>query len=988
MNPTRGIMLAGVKGMILLLRLALVSCAPAPATRTSTEIPQATKQQVLVAYGKLPLSFEANQGQTEPQVKFLSRGSGYTLFLTPTEAVLTLTKVDAHAKLRISGEATLVEPEKRAGTVLRMKLLGANPTPRVTGVEELCGRSNYFIGNDPAKWRANVPTYAKVEYRDVYPGVNLVYYGNQRQLEFDFIVAPGADPQRIRLGVEGADRLDLDAQGDLVVHTGGAQVRLQEPDVYQMANGVRQEIESRYVLNDDHQVEVWVGAYDTHKPLVIDPTLAYSTYLGGNSLDEGFGIAVDSLGQAYVTGVTASLACPTTAGAFQSSSAAGEEAFVTKLNPTGAALVYSTYLGGTNSDVSWGIAVDSLGQAYVTGRTSSANFPTTAGAFQPSFPGGFFAAFVTKLNPTGAALVYSTYLGGTGGEQGFSIAVDAAGNAYVTGNTFSTNFPTTAGAFQHKFGGGDNDAFVTKLNTLASGSASLVYSTYLGGTSDENGFGIAVDSTGNTYVTGQTGSLDFPTTTGAFRPSFAGGFIDAFVTKLNPTGAALAYSTYLGGTGDEDGFGIAVDATGNAYVTGITFSPDFPATAGTFQPSSPGGDAFVTKLNPSGAALVYSTYLGGTGSDVGFGIAVDSFGNAYVTGQTFSSDFPTTEGAFQTTFGGGGGFDAFLTKVNPAGAALVYSTYLGGTSDDFGLGIAVDNFGNAYVTGFTGSLDFPTLGAFQSTSGDGGDAFVAKFSFGNTPTGSNVTVPLGVPLGQVTVTFADVTPAGNTTLCTSHAGPSPPTPSGFKLGTPPTYYDLTTTASFSGDVTVCINYNTITFNNVAILKLFHFVDPNWGDATVSLDTATQIICGRVTSLSPFAIFELSIEPFAAFHARVEIEHERQEREFELKATFTLGAGSNGIHPDTEVVTLEVGTFSATIPAGSFRRHGHGTFKFEGLAGGARLEVKIQARGGNRFEFKAEGKGAQVGTANPVTVRLAVGDDAGSTLARVKGDDGD
>src|SRR3989449_3326670 len=950
MNPTRRIMLAGMKGMILLLALAVASCAPAPATRTSTTIPQATKQQVLVAYGKLPLIFEANQGQTDPQVKFLSRGSGYTLFLTPTEAVLAL-REGASARNVVDGSpaAKRERGQPLQGTVLRMKLLGANPTPGVTGVEELRGRSNYFIGNDPAKWRANVPTYAKVEYRDVYPGVNLVYYGNQRQLEFDFIVAPGADPQRIRLGVEGADRLDLDAQGDLVVHTGGAQVRLQQPHVYQMANGVRQEIESRYVLNDHHQVEVWVVAYDTHKPLVIDPTLAYSTYLGGNSLDEGFGIAVDSLGQAYVTGVTASLDFPPTAGAFQSSSAAGEEAFVTKLNPTGAALVYSTYLGGTNSDVSLGIAVDSLGQAYVTGRTSSANFPTTAGAFQPSFPGGFFAAFVTRLNPTGAALVYSTYLGGTGGEQGFSIAVDAAGNAYVTGNTFSTNFPTTAGAFQPRFGGGDNDAFVTKLNTLASGSASLVYSTYLGGTSDENGFGIAVDSTGNTYVTGQTGSLDFPTTTGAFRPSFAGGFIDAFVTKLNPTGAALAYSTYLGGTGDEDGFGIAVDATGNAYVTGITFSPDFPTTAGTFQPSSPGGDAFVTKLGPTGAALVYSTYLGGTGSDVGFGIAVDSFGNAYVTGQTLSSDFPTTEGAFQTTFGGGGGFDAFLTKVNPAGAALVYSTYLGGTSDDFGLGIAVDSFGNAYVTGFTGSLDFPTLGAFQTTSGDGADAFVAKFRFAttNTRVGTNVVVqPVDATSGAtpVTVTFANVTAAGDTTLTTSAAGPPPP--AGFKLGVPPTYYELTTTASFSGDVTVCINYNTITFNNVASLKLFHFVDPNWVDATVSLDTATQIICGRVTSLSPFAIFELSIEPFAAFHARVEIEHERHKREFEVKGTFTLGAGSDGIHPDTEVVTLEVGTFSATIPKGSFRRHGHGTFKFEGLAGGARLEVKIQARGGN------------------------------------------
>src|SRR5712691_10357855 len=387
MNPRRGIAAEGAKGMILLLALALASCAPAPvpATRTSPELPQATKPQVLVAYGKLPLSFEANQGQTDPQVKFLSRGSGYTLFLTSTEAVLTPTKADAHAKRRISGEATIVEPEKRAGTVLRMKLLGANPTPRVTGVEELRGRSNYFIGNDPAKWRANVPTYAKVRYQDLYSGIDLVYYGNQGQLEFDFIVAPGAVPQRIRLGVEGADRLGLDAQGDLVVHTGGALVRLQQPHVYQMANGVRQEIESRYVLNDHHQVEIWVAAYDTHKPLVIDPTLAYSTYLGGNSLDEGFGIAMDGAGNAYVTGQTASPDFPAPLGAFQGAfQGGGIDAFVTKLDPTGAALVYSTYLGGTDFDEGDGIAVDATGNAYVTGQTNSSNFPTTLGAFQPT----------------------------------------------------------------------------------------------------------------------------------------------------------------------------------------------------------------------------------------------------------------------------------------------------------------------------------------------------------------------------------------------------------------------------------------------------------------------------------------------------------------------------------------------------------------------------------------------------------------------------
>jgi len=886
-----------------------------------------------------------------------------------------------------------------------MKLLGANPAPAVAGVGELPGKSNYFVGNDPKKWRANVPTYAKIEYRDVYPGVNLVYYGNQRQLEHDFVVSPGADPKAITLAFEGMDGVAIDALGDLVLRADGGEVRLRKPVVYQEQNGQRAVIPTRYVLKAERQVAFEVAAYDATKPLIIDPVLAYSTYLGGrasafggNADDEGLGIAVDAAGNAYVTGRTLSTSFPTTPGAFQVTFGGGFfDAFVTKLNGDGSALVYSTYLGGSVDDRGNAIAVDAAGNAYVTGSTSSNNFPTTSGAVQPTCGISGGDAFVSKLNETGTTLVYSTCLGGSGGQFGNGIAVDVAGNAYVTGQTTSPNFPTTLGAFQPSPHGGIAHAFVTKVNPTGTG---LVYSTYLGGSGIDLGNGIAVDVAGNAYVTGFAGSTDFPTTPGAFQTARASSS-DAFVTKVNPTGTGLVYSTYLGGNADDEGFAIAVDVAGNAYVTGRTNSPNFPTTLGAFQTTfAGGGDAFVTKLNTlasGSASLVYSTYLGGSRADVGFGIAVDVQGNAYVTGSTNSRGFPTTPGAFQTDLAGVADADAFLTKLTPTGTGLVYSTYLGGSlagslgggSIDQGFGIAVDVAGNAYVTGRTQSRNFPTTpGAFQTALAGGFDAFVAKFSFGNTPEGAPVTVPLGVPLGQVTVTFADVTAAGNTTLTTSSAGPSPPTPSGFKLGTPPTYYDLTTTASFSGDVTVCINYNTITFNNVASLKLFHFVDPNWVDATVSLDTATQIICGRVTSLSPFAIFELAIEPFAAFHARVEIEHERQEREFELKATFTLGAGSNGIHPDTEVVTLEVGTFSATIPAGSFRRHGHGTFKFEGLAGGARLEVKIQARGGNRFEFKAEGKGAQVGTANPVTVRLAVGDDAGSTLARVKADDDD
>src|SRR5437899_1286615 len=325
MNPTRRITVAGVKGMVLLLALALASCAPASATHPSTESPQATKPQVLAAYGKLPLSFEANQGQTEPQVKFLARGSGCSLFLTSTEAVLMLTKTDAHARHRIPGEARLVEPEKGAGTVLRMKLLGANPAPAVAGVGELPGKSNYFVGNDPKKWRANVLTYAKVEYRDVYPGVNLVYYGNQRQLEHDFVVSPGADPKAITLAFEGMDGVAIDGLGDLVLRADGGGVRLRKPFVYQEQDGQRAVIPTRYVLKAERQVAFEVAAYDATKPLIIDPVLAYSTYLGGSGGDQGFGVAVDAAGSAYVTGLTQSSNFPTILGAVQPTSHGGDQ---------------------------------------------------------------------------------------------------------------------------------------------------------------------------------------------------------------------------------------------------------------------------------------------------------------------------------------------------------------------------------------------------------------------------------------------------------------------------------------------------------------------------------------------------------------------------------------------------------------------------------------------------------------------------------------
>src|SRR5262245_12443173 len=471
----------------------------------------------------------------------------------------------------------------------------------------------------------------------------------------------------------------------------------------------------------------------------VPSTLGYSTFLGGSSTDSAFAVAADAAGNTYVTGTTASANFPATGGAFDGSLNGLYDAFVAKFRPDGS-LAWATYLGGDGDERGHGIAVDAGGNVYVTGRTDSANFPTTPGSFDTTFNGGV-DAFVTKLSADGTTLLYSTYLGGTGSEidEGFdklarrvgAITVDAAGNAYVTGSTNSADFPTTAGAY-HITNAGFADAFVTKLN--ATGSA-LIYSTYLGGSDFDRGYGIAVDAAGNAYVTGEAVSTDFPTTAGAFQPAKAGGFSDSFVTKLNATGSALVYSSYLGGTGSEFPGRLALDAAGQAYVTGATASFDFPTTAGAFQTAKAtnGIDAVVTQVNASGTALVYSTYLGGTfGDDFGEGIAVDSSGQAYVTGQTTSGAFPVSN-AFQPTEPGLS--DAFVAKLNAAGSGLVYSSYLGGSLNDIGYGIAVDANRVVHVVGQTNSsgqfstTPFPkTAGAFQAASGGVADAFVARIS--------------------------------------------------------------------------------------------------------------------------------------------------------------------------------------------------------------------------------------------------------------------
>jgi hypothetical protein len=722
-----------VCGVIICASCLHAQAVSAPLQKAS----RATTARVIESYGKLPLTFEANAGQTDPQVKFLARGAGYTLFLESDKAVLAL--------------RSATQKSRHENAVVAMRLVGSNSEARIEAADELSGKSNYFIGNDPKQWRTNVPTYAKVKYAGVYAGVDLVYYGNQGQLEYDFVVAPGADPKVIALDL-GAAGLRIGKNGDLVVKLDGGEIRFHKPVVYQLeqkadSSGNRTLIDGHFGITRKNQVTFQIANYDKAKPLVIDPMLSYSTFLGGSGSDQGVGIAVDSSGNAYVAGNTTSTDFPTTLGAFQPALRGFRAAFVTKLNPTGTALVYSTYLGGSGYDFGYGIAVDSSGDAYVTGSTSSTDFPTTPGAFQTTCSGSCLNSdgFVTELNPAGSALVYSTYLGGSASDEGSGIAVDASGSAYVTGGTRSSDFPTTPGAFETTCSG-SICVFVTKLDP--SGSA-LVYSSYLGGGNDF-GQGIAVDATGSAYVTGFTYSTAFPTTPGAFQTTCGGGCTagNVFVTKLSPSAATLVYSTYLGGSYflgiPTYGQAIAVDAFGSAYVTGRAGSKDFPTTPGAFQTAWPGGDnehGFVTKLNPTGSALVYSTFLGGLdgGGDVGAGIALDASGSAYVTGYTYSINFPTTPKAFQVSCEQHA-VCATITQLSPTGSALVYSTYLGGRTtgsvvDGFGQAIAVSTSGDVYVTGFTDSSSFPTTpGAFQmacgACKGNAFNAFMASFAPG------------------------------------------------------------------------------------------------------------------------------------------------------------------------------------------------------------------------------------------------------------------
>ncbi len=679
----------------------------------SSTIIFAKEHSVKASFMKTPLSFIKNDGQKDPSILYFEQGTGHITSFTKDGISFTLSKM---AK---------VKDAKQTPEVVTLTPLNASPFT-IEAIDKREGKINYLIGNDSKKWKTNIPTYGAILYKNIYPGIDVKFYGTNSQLEYDIIVSPQADPSKVRFSYKGIEKLSLTPTGDLDISLKEGSLLQKKPIIYQSINGIRKEIEGKFILaGTAYGFEV--GLYDKNHPLVIDPVLIYSTYLGGYYSDDALGIAVDSSGSAYVAGQTDSNGFPTQ-DPYQGAYGGGDyDAFVTKFDSSGN-LVYSTYLGGGLEDCVNAIAVDSSGNAYVTGYTFSTNFPTQ-NAFQGSNAGSS-DAFVTKLNPEGNGIVYSTYLGDQSLDIAYGVAVDSSDNAYVAGYTSSTDFPTQ-NPYQGSYGGGTYDAFVAKLSSSGS---ELIYSTYLGGYDLDCANAIAVDSSGSAYVAGQTCSTNFPTQN-AYQGSNKGG-CDAFVTKFNSSGSALVYSTYLGGNHDDLAWSIAFDTSGNAYVVGITASTNFP-TQNAYQGSNKGGsdayhvgdyDAFVTKFNSSGSALVYSTYLGGSGYDEAFGIKVDSSGSAYVAGYTASTNFPT-QNAYQESFGGGN-YDAFVTKLHPAGNQLVYSTYIGGYDLDCANTIAVDSSGNAYLAGVTASDNFPTYNAYQGSHASGYpyDAFVTKIS--------------------------------------------------------------------------------------------------------------------------------------------------------------------------------------------------------------------------------------------------------------------
>jgi len=703
-------------GIPLLAMAMLVAALLARAAPAAGSSPAAAVR--LAARG---LAFEPNRGQAGAAGSFVARARDYDVLL---------------------GAAGPVVATHDGQRVVRMRFEQANPRAALEGVDALPGRVSYLRGRDRARWLHDLPTFAGVRHTGVYPGIDVLYRGRAGALEYDFVVAPGADPSAIALRPTGADDVSVDAAGALQMRIGARWLRQTLPRIYEMGSDGEHVLAGRFRTRADGAIGIEIAARDASRRLVVDPVIEVSTYLGGSGDDFGGGIAVGGDGAIYVTGWTNSLDFPVSAGAFDATieqpapPEIGRDAFVAKLDPTGQSLEWATYLGGSSTEFEVVYAaVDANGHVFVSGATKSSDFPVTAGAFQPDLHGEV-DGFVAKLLPDGSDLVYATYLGGTGLETPQTVAIDADGDAYVTGVTGSSDFPTTPGSFQPNWGG-NADAFVAKL---APDGSSLVWATYLGGSADEPAPaapGLFVDAARRVFVAGTTLSDDFPTTADAVQPARSGppGSADAFVALLDPSGADLLYGSYLGGSGNEEGRSVVLDSLGRIALLGITDSADFPTTPGAYQPTLAGGtDVFVARLSPGNPTPHSVTLLGGTSQDLSRHMVELGDGSLAVTGSTLSSDFPATPGAPQQAWAGNE--DAFVSIVGADGDALAFSTFLGGTGNDRARGMALGPMGRIHVVGFTGSTDFPTAHALQPDFAGGGvescffaggcDAFVTR----------------------------------------------------------------------------------------------------------------------------------------------------------------------------------------------------------------------------------------------------------------------
>ncbi|MCJ7579227.1 MAG: SBBP repeat-containing protein [Candidatus Aminicenantes bacterium] len=669
-----------------------------------------------------PLYFIPNHGQFNEQVAYCARAAGYTLWITAGGITFDSSIQENSAitvnskKLDLSSKKEGQQPISSTRQVLRTSFSGTNKSMRMAPLDVTDFHVNFFIGKDRSEWRTGIPTSRAVLYQDIYPKIDLKVYGMENENIYEFIIKPGGDVLNIKLKYEGHGAAILAGEGNLTFETGQYSLQYKHPSGFLHSGESEQAIDVKFRQTGTDSFGFYVDQYDGGKELVIKQDVAiFFAEAGVGSFDMGNKIAVDSSGGVYITGRTKSIDFPVKNSQGRVFSG-GDDVFVTKLNASGTALIYSTYLGGIFCDYGKGLSVDSNGAVYVTGITNSSDFPTSNALYDHS--SGGFDAFIAKLDPSGSKLIYSTFLGGSSDESGQSLSVDETGSVCAVGWTQSDDFPTQ-NAYSDRLSG-KRDVFVTKIDP--SGKAFL-FSTYLGGASLDFGKDISLGISGTIWVTGYTGSYDFPVKDAIF-PELSGK-LDAFITQLDASGSALVFSTYLGGSSNDIGNAISKESKGSVFLTGYTNSGNFPIKNALDETLSGKGDAFVTKINTSTKSLVYSTFLGGSSEDSSCDIEIDSMGSVFLTGYTYSEDFPASNSHSGRL---SGDRDAFVAKINASGATLVYSTYLGGNSSDYGKGIAVDQWGSAYVTGNTSSSDFPTQNAFNQFLSGRDDAFITKFN--------------------------------------------------------------------------------------------------------------------------------------------------------------------------------------------------------------------------------------------------------------------